>query len=247
VEAPDEIADELYGAPFDEFIARRGAAVKELRKEKRREEADAVKALRKPALSAWTINQLARQARDDVDQLLAAGAALRQAKAGDTLRDATRDERGAVDRLVEQGTALLREAGHTVTDKTAGELRDTLHAAALDDEVRDLLDRGRLVEPRQAIGLGAFEGAGPLPSPKRQRQRQRQRARDEKPRKDEAAERRKRIQAAGKALSEAEAVLEERQAEVERAERQLARAREAAAQARADVDSHQAELDEASG
>jgi hypothetical protein len=243
VEAPDEIADELYGAPFDEFIARRGAAVKELRKEKRREEADAVKALRKPALSAWTINQLARQARDDVDQLLAAGAALRQAKAGDTLRDATRDERGAVDRLVEQGTALLREAGHTVTDKTAGELRDTLHAAALDDEVRDLLGRGRLVEPRQAIGLGAFEGAGPLPSPKRQRQR----ARDEKPRKDEAAERRKRIQAAGKALSEAEAVLEEREAEVERAERQLARAREAAAQARADVDSRQAELDEASG
>src|SRR3954451_16588799 len=162
-DGPDEIADELYGAPFDEFIARRDAAARDLRREKRREEADAVKALRKPALSAWAIDQLARSARDAVDGLLAAGAALRQARGGDTLRDATREERRAVEDLVARASAVLRDAGHPLTDKTVGELRDTLHAAALDDEARDLIERGRLVESRQAVGLGGF-GFGVAPA-----------------------------------------------------------------------------------
>src|SRR4051794_31940921 len=82
-EAPAEIVDELYGAPLGEFIPRRDAAARALRKEKRREEADAVKALRKPALSAWAVNQLARSDRESLDALLAAGAALRQARGGD--------------------------------------------------------------------------------------------------------------------------------------------------------------------
>src|SRR3954471_21236221 len=118
-EAPDEITAELYGAPFDEFIARRDAAAKELRGEKRRDEADAVKKLRKPALSAWAVNQLQRSEAKRVDGLLAAGAALRKAKSGDALRDASHDEREAVDDLAERAVELLREAGHTVSDKTA--------------------------------------------------------------------------------------------------------------------------------
>src|SRR5918997_4499174 len=133
-EPPEEIVDELYGAPFDEFVARRDAAAKELKREKRGEEADAVKALRKPALAGWAVNQLARRERDLVDGLLAAGAALRQARGGDALRDATHEERDAVEDLASRAAGLLREAGHTVSDKTAAELRDTLHAAALDDE-----------------------------------------------------------------------------------------------------------------
>src|SRR4051812_21175995 len=114
-DAPEEIVDELYGAPFDEFIARRDAAARDLRREKRREEADAVKALRKPALSAWAVNQLARRERDQLDGLLAAGAALRQARGGDALRDATHEERDAVADLAARGASLLSEAGHTVS------------------------------------------------------------------------------------------------------------------------------------
>jgi hypothetical protein len=155
-EAPEEIVDELYGAPFDEFIARRDAAARELRREKRREEADAVKALRKPSLSAWAVNQLARRDPDRLSGLLAAGAALRAARGGDALRDATHEERGAVAELASVATAVLRDAGHPVSGKTADEVRDTLHAAALDDEARGLIERGRLVEPRQAVGLGGF-------------------------------------------------------------------------------------------
>src|SRR4051794_35677805 len=117
-EVPEEIVDELYGAPFDEFITRRDAAARELRREKRREEADAVKAFRKPALSAWAVNQLARRERDRLSGLLAAGAALRAARGGDALRDATHEEREAVSDLASVGTAILRDAGHPFTDKT---------------------------------------------------------------------------------------------------------------------------------
>ena len=250
---PDDIADDLYGAPFDEFIARRDARVRELRKEKRREEADAVKALRKPSLSAWGLNQLTRQDREALDELLAAGAALRQAKGGDTLRDATREERGAVARAGESAAALLRGAGQTVTEKTAGEIRDTLHAAALDDETRELLARGRLTEPRQAIGLGGGFGFPQAPAAPGREKPTAKKARKEKPKpkKDEAAERRERAaeerraakereRAARKALREAETVLGERERDLEAAQR-------AADQARAEVERRRADLDDKMG
>jgi DNA repair exonuclease SbcCD ATPase subunit len=200
---------ELYSAPFDEFIARRDDLAKSLRKDGRRDEAAQVKKLRKPALSAWALNQLPR---DAVENLIAAGSALRQAGGGDTLRDATRDERAAVDDLASQATALLGQAGHPVTDKTAGEIRDTLHAAALDDEAREALASGRLEAPRQAVGV--FGGAAP-----RKTQTQ-----TEKKKKDDAAARkreRERQAAARAAVRDAESQVREREREVAQAQRAL--------------------------
>jgi hypothetical protein len=253
VDAPEDIVDELYGVPFDEFVARRDARVRELRKEKRREEADAVKALRKPALSAWGLNQLSRSDRDLLDELLAAGAALRQAKGGDTLRDATREERGAVGRAAERATALLRDGGHAVTDKTAGEIRDTLHAAALDPEARDLLDRGRLAEPRQAIGLGGFGAVSSEPDepyeapakPKKQaKPKKKQQQEDGAARRKRAAEERKAAKEREKA---ARTALREAQSELRERERELAAAERAAERARAEVERRRAELDDKMG
>ena len=48
-------ADELYGLPLDEFTAARDALAKRLRGEKRREDADAVKALKRPSVAAGAI------------------------------------------------------------------------------------------------------------------------------------------------------------------------------------------------
>src|SRR3954470_1894893 len=171
---PPMDVDELYRAPFDEFIARRDALAKQLRKDGKRDEADAVKKLKKPALSAWALTQLPS---DALEGLLGAGAALRQARGGDTLRDATREERAAVDDIASQATALLRQAGHTVTDKTAGEIRDTLHAAALDDEAREELAAGRLVAPHTAVGVFGGAASAGTPAPKKKQK---------KPKKDQA-------------------------------------------------------------
>src|SRR4051794_27403411 len=181
---PDaEIAEELYGAPLDEFIARRDARAKELRRGGDRAAADAVKKLRKPSVSAAAVdrlargaphgvaaplgaaaavNRLARDASDDVSALLGAGEALRQAHLGggdrDAIRSAAADEREAVDRLV-------REAGaYGLSAAALDEVRSTLHAAALDDSVREDVRRGVLVEPRQAMGFGGFGATVTRPS-----------------------------------------------------------------------------------
>ncbi len=208
--------DELYSAPFDEFIARRDALAKSLRKDGRREEADAVKKLRKPALSAWVLNQLPR---DAVEGLIAAGAALRQARGGDTLRDATRDERACVEDLASQATALLRQAGHPVTGKTVDEIRDTLHAAALDDDAREHLASGRLTAPLQAVGV--FGGAASVgaPAPRKEKQRAESRERKERQAAARAAVRdaEKRVSEREREVAAAQRALEDAQAELERA------------------------------
>jgi hypothetical protein len=160
-EPPPDVVDQLYSAPPDQFVALRDARAKELRKEDRAA-ADAVKRLRKPSVSAGAVNQLARRSADDVEALLAAGEALRQAQLGggdrEAVRAAARDERDAVERLVE-------EAGSGLSPAACEEVRETLHAAASDDEARELIRRGVLTEARQAVGFGGFGRA--VAQPKR--------------------------------------------------------------------------------
>jgi hypothetical protein len=156
-EVPPELVDELYGAPAEEFIAGRDAKAKELRSGGDRALADAVKKLRKPSVSAAAVNRLARVAPEDVSALLAAGEALRQAQFGgadrETIRSAAADERAAVERLV--------SAAGRLSPAVAEEVRGTLHAAASDDETRELVRRGVLVEPRVVAGFGlGFAPAG---------------------------------------------------------------------------------------
>jgi hypothetical protein len=157
-QAVEKAADELYGLPPGEFTRARDARVKELRKEGDREAADAVKALRKPTVAAWALNQLARARSKDVDRLLAAGKELRSAQeellgGGDraAFQEAAAAERDLVAKLSADATALASEAGERgsgVPEKVAA----TLHAAALDEDTGDELRAGRLVREREAIG-----------------------------------------------------------------------------------------------
>jgi hypothetical protein len=166
-EPPDPgLVEELYGAPPGEFIARRDAAAKSLRSSGDRAGADAVKKLRRPSVSAAAVNRLARDSADDVSSLLAAGEALRQAQLGggsdrDTIRSAAADERAAVERLVGEAGA------YGLSGSALEEVRSTLHAAALDEDLREDVRRGVLVEPRQAVGLGPFGAAVARPRARR--------------------------------------------------------------------------------
>jgi hypothetical protein len=227
-QAPPDVVDELYGAPLEEFIARRDARAKELRGSDRAV-ADAVKKLRKPSASAAAVNRLARDAADDVEALLAAGEALRQAQLGggdrDAIRDAARDEREGVERLVDQAGRL--------SGAVREEVRETLHAAATDEEARELVRRGVLTEARRAVGLGGFGAAPAAPAPARkkstreQRREEKERERQaeaeaERTRKAEAEAERKRV--ARERVKEARAALREAEKEVERRRRALERA-----------------------
>jgi len=160
-------ADELYGLPDDEFTAARDALAKRLRGEKRREEADEVKALRRPNVAAGAINRAVRE--HGADDLLAAGEALREAHeallSGDgdaaAVREATAREREAV-----RDFARLA-LGEDATASTDEKVRATLHAASVDDDVRALLEAGRLerdaeagADPMALLAAGATKSRG---------------------------------------------------------------------------------------
>jgi hypothetical protein len=172
-EAFEQAAQELYGLPPGEFTRARDARVKELRKQGDREAADRVKALRKPTVAAWALNQLARGRPKDLDALLAAGEELRAAQeellsGGDrsAFQEAASKERELVAKLSGDATALASEAG-----ERAGGLQEkvaeTLHAAALDEETAEELRAGRLTREREAIG--GFGAAAAAPSARQPR------------------------------------------------------------------------------
>jgi hypothetical protein len=159
-------ADALYGLPDDEFTSARDALAKRLRAEKRREEADGVKALRRPSVAAGAINRAVRE--HGADEVLAAGEALRAAHeallsgAGDAaaVREAMAREREAVREFAH--LALGGEASGTTEEK----VRATLHAASVDDDVREALAAGRLereaeagADPMALLAASAGRGA----------------------------------------------------------------------------------------
>jgi hypothetical protein len=165
----DEVdpVDDLYGLPLDRFVAERDALAKRLRADGRRAEADEVKALRRPSVAAWAVNQVIRsQARaaralwDAGDALIAAQDALLAGR-GDAgaLRAASEGEREALDGLVHAARGLLTGEGRDLGEATIERVRETLHAAAIDPGSREDVAAGRATKERAHAGLGAFGGA----------------------------------------------------------------------------------------
>jgi hypothetical protein len=163
--------DDLYGLPLDQFIPERTALARALRADKRRDDATAVAALRKPSVAAWAVNQLVRSQGGAVDELYEAGDALRGAQAdllagrgdGRALHAANDRQRAAVDTLVEAATGLLDSDGHELSPAIVERVRDTLHAAALDEDAREQVRAGRLERELRHVGLGLGESAFSAP------------------------------------------------------------------------------------
>jgi hypothetical protein len=170
----EQAADELYGLPPAEFTRARDERAKALRKEGRRDEADAVKGLRKPTVAAGALNQLARKRPKDVQRLLAAGEELRTAQeellaGGDreAFQSAAAKEREEVAKLAREAAGLTAETGEGASPALAEKIAATLHAAALDEETAEELRAGLLVREREAIGgFGAMTAATQAPRAK---------------------------------------------------------------------------------
>src|SRR5918992_261439 len=150
----EDALDRLYGLPLDEFTAGRNELAKELRSRGEREAADEVRGLRKPSQAAWALNQVARGDPKAVRRLLDAGGALRGAQeavmsgegGADDLRDAAEDERAAAEPLLAQAGRVLGKGGRGPSAQLLERVRETLHAAAGDEDVARRLQSGRLVE-----------------------------------------------------------------------------------------------------
>jgi hypothetical protein len=122
-------------------------------------------------VSAWAANQLAHAAPHALEELLEAGAALRQAQqdalagqpgAARQLRTATAHLRAAITRLGQRAETMLVRAGHAASDATLTRLAATLQAAATGDEAtRAALAQGRLQGDLDPAGFGLDLVAAP--------------------------------------------------------------------------------------
>jgi hypothetical protein len=129
-----------------------------------------VAALRKPSVAAWAVNQLARTQETALAQLFAAGDALARTQAeliagtagadAGALRAAGLRVREAVEGLVGAVRGLLTGDGHELTPATLERVSDTLQAAAVDAQARDLVGAGRLERELHRAGLGPDQPVG---------------------------------------------------------------------------------------
>jgi hypothetical protein len=246
----DAEIDRLYGLPLDEFVHARDELARRLGREGARDDAARVKALRKPTVGAWALNQAVRRRRVETDALLATGKRLRAAhedlmSGGDpaVLRETMEEERSLTTSLADCAEAIASETG-----KSGPALRDrvraTLHAAAVEDDVREELAAGRFVRERETVGLGLVAASDASTAPARRR--------PSKARKERGApsgQPRASAKASAAPSPPAEPVVDPRLPE---AEHLLAEAREALASAEADhaatlsgADSARAALQEA--
>ena len=221
----DDVADELYEVPPEEFIAARTARVEEARADGDRALAKAIGALPKPSTAAWAVNVLVRAHRDEIRALVELGDLLREAQeslAGDQLRALNTQRGQLLSALTRQASARARERGHPVSTGVAQQVEETLRAAMADPGAGEAVLAGRLSSPLSYSGMGGVTGVRPqlrvvrepaAPAPKRGRAAGDgdRRARDEEAR-------REREEAA-------------RRAAEEKRRRELAEAREAAADA----------------
>ncbi len=138
---------DLYSLPLDEFTKARNALTKE------RPEA---KALRKPSAAAYAVNQLARRHAHELEAFLDAAAKLREAQlGGGDVHGATREQRQALQRL-------LQLAGEYTTSTQTQNVRQTLQAAAVDEQAATAVRAGRLERELEPGGFGSLV-TGPAP------------------------------------------------------------------------------------
>ena len=222
-------AETLYGLPLDEFTAARDELARSLRKDGKRDEAAEVAALRKPVLTAWVVNRLARDEREAMQGLVDAAGAIREGREGGDAR-----LRDALEQLTGAARGLLEGEGRA-PEAVLQQVASTLRAGAASEP--DLLLAGTLAQPIEATGFGAMAGASVAP-PKRRAKAEK----SEAPKVDRRA-----VERARKALAAArdEARALERTASA--AEREARKARAAAEQARERVAEAEARLADARG
>src|SRR5262245_12888643 len=162
----DEI-DDLFRLPLAEFTGARNALAARLKKEGRQNEAERVKLLGKPSVSAWTVNQLYWDHRDAFDQLIATGKRLRPAQ----MRESLVARRETLVQLSDLATELLQNAGHNPSQETLRRVTTTLEALSAYALLSDGPTPGRLINDVDPPGFGSLAslmagGAIELPSTK---------------------------------------------------------------------------------
>ena len=157
VSAADAV-DDLYQQPLSDFTRARNALAKRLSGA----EAQRVRALEKPTVVAWAVNQVYWRARAAFDRVMKAGADLRKAqlaalqgKAAD-LRSASDAHRRAIADAVGNAERLASGAGSKPSPDALARTLEALSLAASPAE-----PPGRLTDALQPAGFEALAGITP--------------------------------------------------------------------------------------
>lgn len=217
--SPDDLIDQLYQLPLDEFTAARNALAKSSGHA-------SLKALEKPTLAAWAVNQLYWHQRATYDELIKTSKqvrlAYRQSLEGHEadVRAADVFHAEAMRRAKEAVRRLLQEAGGSATEIVMTGVAETLDALPTTDAP------GRLTRPLRRTGFEALAGvtiaakpASPRPPATAQRDEDTEQRRRREQEAQDRAMARERLRFAEAAEREAEAALERARRALERAER----------------------------
>lgn len=153
----DEAADELYGLPPSEFVARRTELAKQARADGDRALAKSVAALRRPTVVAWILNLWSRRHPDEVEAFATLAADLADAQrraAVDRMRTLSESRQALISAALTTLTALADDNGARLSDAALREAAQTLRAAVADESVSADLRRGRLVTSAEYSGFG---------------------------------------------------------------------------------------------
>jgi hypothetical protein len=150
----DAQIDRLYQLPLDEFTAARNALAKESGTA-----AAEIRALQKPPVAAWAINQVYWRGRPAFHALTAASAALKTAHTAAVtgkrtdLHAANKAHEDALEAVLKAALAILRDAGQPATDATRQAIVTTLRALPASTD-----PPGRLTQVLQPTGFELLAG-----------------------------------------------------------------------------------------
>lgn len=153
---------ELYAVPPSAFTRERNARAAALEKAGRDAEARAIRQLRRPAVSLWATNQLARAAPTELAALIDAAARARRIQLRDprAAGEAVHRVRAQLEVLGERAGQVLSEHGYRPTRATLGRVSGTLLGAVTDRRRAQQLRRGRLTEELSPPGFEVLSGGG---------------------------------------------------------------------------------------
>ena len=145
----DDEIDALFKLPLTEFTGARNKLATQLKQGGRVNDANLVKALAKPSISAWAVNQLYWKHREAFDSLLEAGQRVRKAqtsvKVAD-LRGSLEGRREALSNLSDLAASLLHDAGNNPTSDTMRRITTTLEGISVHASISDGPTPGRLTQ-----------------------------------------------------------------------------------------------------
>ncbi|UWX97623.1 hypothetical protein N2K95_02755 [Arthrobacter zhaoxinii] len=158
----------LYALLPSEFTAARNTLAAEAGKAGDKELAKRIKALPKPSTAAWLVNLLADRRREDLDQVLELGAALREAQEDldqKQLRRLSTERQRLLRAIVREARDLAAELDHPVSESLAAEAEQTLWAAMTDPSAADAVASGQLLRSLAASGWEEVDLDGAVADP----------------------------------------------------------------------------------